>query len=384
MNHTLVNYLLAIMPPSSRLFMSPGRINIIGEHTDYNNGFVLPACIDKAIYFAVVENDSYTIEVESLDMNESLSFDSQNPPPLTKNHWKDCVIGVCIEFLKRGITPRGMKLKFKADLPIGAGLSSSSALCCGLAFLMDAITQSRLNKMAIAKIARDTERNAIGINCGFMDQFIITHGIKDRAILLDCNDLSHTTIKLPQWPYQFLLINSNVPHSLHNSEYNTRRKECESVVTKLSTTDHKLNSLRDIDHELLESHKSKLTNTEYYRAKYVIDENIGVHAMQKALENADAELCGQLLTESHWGLSEDYEVSCEETDFIVSRLEKIKGVMGARMIGGGFGGCVLVLAHQDAIEEAYRQVSAAYFAAFRIRTDLIRFSIEDGVQEITL
>jgi len=365
-----------------RYFQSPGRINIIGEHTDYNLGFVFPACIDKAIYFAASKLDTPKIDATAVDLEEEMCIYYEEFPEKTTTHWQNCLIGVYKELLKRNTDPGGLQIRFAADLPIGAGLSSSSALCCGLAFIYNELYKLELNRMQLAEIARDAERNTLGIQCGFMDQFIICHAQENSAMLLDCKSLEYEQIEMPYWPFQFLLINSNVPHSLHNSDYNLRQKECETVVSKLREQHVAIDSLRDLSYNELIKWNHILFANERKRALFVIQENVRVRKLKQSLQEADADACGRLLYQSHQGLSKEYEVSCPETDFLAEELIQYPGVMGARMIGGGFGGCLLVLLNQPYPSKILHELDQRYYNHFGLHITPIPFQLAGGLAEI--
>lgn len=367
-----------------RYFRSPGRINIIGEHTDYNLGFVFPACIDKAIYFAASKLDRQKIDAAAVDLEEEMCMYYKEFPEKTTTHWQNCLIGVYRELLKRNTKPGGLQIRFAADLPIGAGVSSSSALCCGLAFIYNELYELGLNRMQIAEIARDAERNTIGIQCGFMDQFIICHAQENSAILLDCKSLEYEQIEMPAWPCQFLLINSNVPHSLHDSDYNVRRKECESVVSKIKEQHIAIDSLRDLSYDELNKWSHLLNASERKRALFVMQENERVWKMKQSLQKSDADACGRLLYQSHQGLSREYEVSCPETDFLADEWMKYPGVWGARMIGGGFGGCLLGLIDIPHPSKILEELDRKYHSRFGLHITPIRFQLAGGLAEINI
>ncbi|MCA1802653.1 MAG: galactokinase [Rhodothermaceae bacterium] len=343
------------------LVRSPGRVNLIGEHTDYNNGFVLPAAIDKAIILALSKNSDNLIRLNSADMEPGY-FETPVLKSYKKTgvHWADYIIGVVDELQKDGFHTGGFDCTFGGDIPIGAGLSSSAALEGGVAFGLARLFDFDLSLLALTKIAQRAENNFVGVQCGIMDQFASLHGEKDRVIKLDCRSLDYELYPF-QWDHtRVLLCDTKVRRTLAGSEYNIRRRQCEEGVAIINKSDPSVRSLRDVTFHQLESHKDKMDAVVYRRCRYVLEENQRVtDACTMLLEN-DLAGFGQKMYQSHYGLRDDYEVSCRELDILVEAAEQIDGVLGARMMGGGFGGCTINLVLDNTLEDTIRQIQTYY------------------------
>lgn len=322
---------------SDLLVRSPGRINILGEHTDYNNGFVLPAAIDKAIFIAISKNDLDVSRVYSQDFNEEVAFSMENIKPGEKP-WLNYILGVVSELQNRGHILSSFDAVFAGDIPLGAGLSSSAALECGFAFALNELFDCGLSRYDIAKTSQLAEHHFAGVMCGIMDQFASVFGQDQQLIKLDCQTLEHTYHPFSTGDYKFMLFNSKVSHELTSSEYNIRRQECEKGVEILQQGNPDIRSLRDVNMFLLMKVMEELPGKVFDRCKYVIEENKRVNQLTTALGQHDFNRVGQLMYETHEGLSREYEVSCEELDILVDLVKKEKAVIGARMMGGGFGG----------------------------------------------
>lgn len=345
---------------------SPGRINIIGEHTDYNNGFVLPTAIDKKIRFQLKKNKtSNTCTVYSKNFNASFSFDLKSVAPSTQQ-WENYILGVIHEIQQITDKLEGFDCTLDSTIPVGSGISSSAALECGLAFGLNELFDLNLSKQAIVTLSQRAEHNYVGTKCGIMDQFASVMSKKGHVILLDCESLEYDYVPMQIEPYKILLLNTNVSHNLASGEYNTRRKQCESGVTILQRKHPKVSSLRDATLEMLEESKSEMDSITFKRCSYVIEEKERVLKAVEALKNNDLHLLGQLMYETHDGLRNKYEVSCVELDFLVNFSKKYESVLGARVMGGGFGGCTINLIHTDAIADFISDVSKAYFSIFNI------------------
>jgi galactokinase len=343
------------------LVRSPGRVNLIGEHTDYNNGFVLPAAIDKAIVLALSRNSDNLIRLNSADMKPGY-FESPVLKSYKKTgvHWADYIIGVVDELQKDGFHTGGFDCTFGGDVPIGAGLSSSAALEGGVAFGLSRLFGLDLSLLALTKIAQRAENNFVGVQCGIMDQFASLHGEKDKVIKLDCRSLDYKLYPF-QWDHtRVVLCDTKVRRTLAGSEYNIRRRQCEEGVAIINKSDPSVLSLRDVTFDQLESHKDKMDAVVYRRCRYVLEENQRVSdACTMLLEN-DLAGFGQKMYQSHYGLRDDYEVSCRELDILVEAAEQIDGVLGARMMGGGFGGCTINLVLDDTLDDTIRQIQKYY------------------------
>lgn len=327
-------------------YTSAGRINLIGEHTDYNGGFVFPGAIDKVIMAEIRPNDTDKVNLYSVDMNASASF-GLNEADAPAEQWARYVFGVCREIIKRGGTVKGFDAVFAGNVPLGAGLSSSAALESCFAFaLNDLFNGNSIDKFELAKIGQSTEHNYCGVNCGIMDQFASVFGKKDCLIRLDCRSLEYEYFPFKIDGYKLVLVDSVVKHELVDSPYNKRRESCERVAKRLG-----IETLRDADMEMLDAVKSDISAEDYMRAKFVIGEKERVLGVCDALNRGDIATVGRLMYETHEGLSKDYEVSCEELDFL-NDVAKECGVTGSRIMGGGFGGCTINLV-PDAIHDSF-------------------------------
>ncbi len=339
-------------------YASAGRINLIGEHTDYNGGFVFPGAIDKVIVAEIRPNGTDRVRLLSVDLEDYTEFGLGEDDAPTQ-HWARYVFGVCREIIKRGFTVGGFDAAFAGNIPLGAGLSSSAALESCFAFaLNDLFNGNTIDKFELAKIGQSTEHNYCGVNCGIMDQFASVFGRKDCLIRLDCRSLEFEYFPFRIDGYRLVLVDSAVKHELVDSPYNRRRKSCENVSARLG-----VETLRDATMEMLDSAKADITAEDYFRAKFVIEEKERVLDVCDALERGDIARVGELMYETHRGLSKDYEVSCEELDFL-NDLARRCGVTGSRIMGGGFGGCTINLVsnalYQKFVETARKEFNAKY------------------------
>ncbi len=350
---------------------SPGRINLIGEHTDYNDGFVLPTAIDKKISFSFRKNNTAeTCNVYSKNFDAFLQFQLSKISPSTIE-WENYILGVIDEFLKRNASITGFDCIIHSELPIGAGISSSAALECGTAIGVNSLFNLQFSSKDLITFSRDAEHNFVGTKCGVMDQFAVVMSEKDHLLLLDCKTLTHELIPFNFSPYKLLLVNTNISHNLASSEYNKRREECELGVKIIQQNYPEVTSLRDVNLDMLNSLKSDLNETIYQRCNYVISENIRVKQAVKSIKENDLNSLGMLMYASHEGLRNSYDVSCPELDFLVDFSKSYQLVLGARMMGGGFGGCTIHLIHQDFIDEYTEVVSTAYLKQFGIKASII-------------
>ena len=351
---------------------SPGRINLIGEHTDYNNGFVLPTAIDRTIDLHFAANGSdYNCNIFSKTYNNSFSFDLRKVSK-SKKSWENYVLGVVAELQKRGKKLRGFDCIIESNLPVGAGISSSAALEGGTAFGLNELLDLNLDRQTMAELSRDAEHNFVGSKCGIMDQYSSVLSKKNHLILLDCRSLKATYVSAKFEGHMILLMNTMVSHSLASSEYNTRRNECEQVVETISQSYPEVNSLRDVSRERLDEFKNELSDVLYKRAAYVISENERVLEAVEAVKEGNLQTFGKLMYQSHEGLKDLYEVSCEELDFLVNFASGFKEIKGARMMGGGFGGCTINLIEEDKVDDFISHASEAYFKKFGIKPEAIR------------
>ncbi|HRO44348.1 galactokinase [Agriterribacter sp.] len=362
------------------LFRSPGRINIIGEHTDYNDGFVLPAAIDKAAYVAISKRDDDSIELASLAFNETYTSKISEVRPLKS--WTDYVLGVVDQLSKQGFAIGGFNLALDGDIIIGAGLSSSAAVECSVLYALNELFALGLSKIQIAKMAQAAEHEFAGVKCGIMDQFASVFGKAAHAIQLDCRSLEYQYVPLHMEEIKIVLFNSNVSHALASSGYNTRRQQCEQGVAWVREQVAEVQSLRDVSHEMLQQHVLPKDELIYRRCKYVLEENLRLLAACDDLKKGDIAALGQKMFRTHEGLSKEYEVSCSELDWLVQYVRNEKDVLGARMMGGGFGGCSINLVKEEAVDALVEKVSAQYRQATGLTLSAYAVQIADGTEEI--
>lgn len=363
------------------LFRSPGRVNLIGEHTDYNDGFVLPAAIDKEIHFAIAPNQTETIRLYSIDMQEQATYSLQTIKR-TENSWANYLLGVVAQFQESNYKLNGFDLVFGGNVPIGAGLSSSAAVECGLAFALNHIFGFGLDRFTLAKMAQKAEHEFAGVRCGIMDQFASLFGKKEHVVKLDCRSLEYEYFHFDMSHYRIVLCDTQVKHSLASSEYNTRRMECETGVATLQKHYPGITSLRDVTIEMIEKHQQELDPVVFRRCMYVVQENIRVEEACQALQNGDLKLFGEKMYASHAGLQHDYEVSCPELDFLVTEAKKQETVLGARMMGGGFGGCTINIVSIAALDDFTRHMSEAYQKQFNMQLKTYITEIVDGSSQL--
>lgn len=359
------------------LYASAGRINLIGEHTDYNGGFVFPGAIDKIIMAAVSPNGTDKVNVFSIDIDEEATF-GLDENDLPQQPWARYIFGVCREIIKRGGIVKGFDAVFAGDIPLGAGLSSSAALESCFAFaLNDLFNDNSIDRFELARIGQATEHNYCGVNCGIMDQFASVMGQKGKLIRLDCRSLEFEYFPFAPEDYELVLIDSCVKHELAGSPYNKRRQSCERVAKRLG-----LETLRDADMEMLRAIVSDITAEDYLRAKFVIEEKDRVLAVCDALGRGDYETVGRKMYETHQGLSKDYAVSCEELDFL-NDIAKGCGVTGSRIMGGGFGGCTINLVKNELSDSFIKEASDRFEEKYGHRPKVYPVIISDGARKIT-
>ncbi|GHA70927.1 galactokinase [Pontibacter akesuensis] len=359
------------------LVRSPGRVNLIGEHTDYNEGFVLPAAINKEIYFAIAFNNSDRLRFHSHDMEENAEFEL-NAISKTNIGWANYLLGVVKQFQQANLQVKGFDLVFGGNIPIGAGLSSSAAVECGLAFALDHLHGFGLERLTMVKMAQKAEHEFAGVLCGIMDQFASMFGRQQHAVKLDCRSLAYEYFPVDMHDYRIVLCDTQVKHSLASSEYNTRRKECETGVALLQQHYPEVQSLRDTTVAMLEQHQAEFDTVVYKRCKYIVLENARVEEACRHLQRGEMQAFGQNMYASHAGLQHDYEVSCPELDFLVAEAKKQEGVLGARMMGGGFGGCTINLVRLQEIDAFIAQQQQAYQRQFGVNLKTYLAEIVDG------
>lgn len=358
------------------LYASAGRINLIGEHTDYNGGFVFPGAIDKVIMAEIAPNDTDKVRVYSIDINDYVEF-GLNEEDAPSQSWARYIFGVCREILKRGGEVKGFDAVFAGNVPLGAGLSSSAALesCFAFAF-NDLFNDNSIDKFELAKIGQSTEHNYCGVNCGIMDQFASVMGQKGKLMRLDCRSMEFEYYPFTPEGYELVLLDSVVKHELADSPYNKRRASCERVAKRLG-----LETLRDATMPMLKSIRTDITAEDYFRAKFVIEEKDRVLAVCDALVAGDYETVGKKMYETHRGLSDDYEVSCEELDFL-NDIARECGVTGSRIMGGGFGGCTINLVKEDLLDNFISTAKTRFKEKYGHEPKVYPVVISDGAHKV--
>lgn len=343
------------------LIRSPGRVNLIGEHTDYNEGFVLPAAIDKVIVFALAENGTDKARIYSHDLDEEYEFDiSDHPYSKSDKGWPNYILGAVDQLKKNGHEVSGFDCVFGGNIPIGAGLSSSAALEGGLLFGLKKLNDLDVEKIDLVKMGQKTENEFVGVQCGIMDQFINIFGRDNQVLQLDCRSLEYKHFPFERNDVKIVLCDTQVRRELAGSEYNKRREQCTEAVEVVQQYEDGIHSLRDVTLEMLEKYKSKIDEVAFRRARYVIEENDRVLRACENLLNDEFQQFGELMYASHAGLRDDYEVSCEELDILVDITHDFDKVLGARMMGAGFGGCTINLVEEDVVEDFEKEVSKRY------------------------
>ena len=363
------------------VYASPGRINLIGEHTDYNNGFVFPGAVEQGIIAEVKPNGTRKVRAYSIDLKDYTEFllDDEQGPRAT---WARYIFGVCREMMALGVPVEGFNTAFAGDVPLGAGMSSSAALESTFAYaLNDLWGDNKIEKMELARVGQRTEHKYVGVNCGIMDQAISVLGKKGALLRLDCRSGEYEYFPWNPKGYQLLLVNSCVKHQLVGSPYNERRLSCEKVASVIAKKHPEVESLRDANYDMLEEVKTEITDEEYRRARYVIGEVARVLTVCDALQKDDYETVGQMMYETHYGLSKEYEVSCEELDFL-NDIAKEEGVTGSRIMGGGFGGCTINLIADELVDNFKKVVKDKFKARYGKEPILIDVVIGDGARKL--
>ena len=359
------------------LIFSPGRINLIGEHTDYNNGFVFPAAIDKGIVMAIGESETEHSIVVSMDMNEEVQLDLKNLKRLEDNTWKNYIIGVVAELQNTGKDISNFNCVFAGDIPVGSGLSSSAALENSLALGCNELFSLGLSKNELIHISQKAEHNYVGVNCGIMDQFASMFGQKNHALFLDCKTLESDFVPVRLNDYEIVLVNSNVKHALAESGYNDRYALCQKLIKLLDKP-----SLREVSVEELKTIKSEISESDYNKGLYVLQENARVIECKNALKENNLHKMGEILFQSHHGQSKMYEISCEELDFLVEKAKHNDSVIGARMMGGGFGGCTINFVLKKDSQKFQQEIKKVYKEAFNKDCSIYKVKLDDGTRII--
>jgi galactokinase len=366
---------------SPRLFRSPGRINLIGEHTDYNAGFVLPASVDKAVYFAISPRTDDRVHLYAVDLDETYIFrlsDLSKPA----QEWPYYQLSVLDQLQKSGLAITGFEAAFGGDVPVGAGMSSSAALECCLLFALNEVFELGLDRLNIVKMAQKAENEYVGVNCGIMDQFASVFGRSQSVIRLDCRSLEYEYFPFPMDEYLLILCDTTVKHSLADSAYNLRRQECEQGVAVLQKQHPEVQTLRDATPELVKQYEHEMGPVVYRRCKYMTEEIERVQRACDLLLEGDLEGFGERMYATHDGLQHEYEVSCPELDFLVAETRTNPDVAGARMMGGGFGGCTINLVHRAGADAFEAAMKTAYQDEFGIDLPCYRVTITKGTTEL--
>lgn len=363
-----------------KIYFSPGRINLIGEHVDYNDGYVMPAAIDKGIYYAVASNNSSDIHFYAIDFNEKFSVNVLRVKK--EKGWRNYVLGVVNEFLLLQKPIKGFDCAFTGDIPIGSGMSSSAAAEGGLAFALNEIFNCGLNRVELALLCQRAEHNYPAVKCGIMDMYASLNGKKDHVLLLDCKNISHEYFPLQLDGYKIVLLNSKVHHSLVGGEYNVRRQRCEEGLAILKNSLN-IRSFRDIKNAGDIEPCKKIMSAEVYDCcKYVVEEILRTKKAATLLRQNDLPGFGKLMYETHEGLSKLYKVSCAELDFLAELAKQNDSVIGARMMGGGFGGCTINIVKEDAVDEFIKKTTAAYEKQFSLLPEAYVVKTSDGTGKI--
>lgn len=363
------------------IIRSPGRVNLIGEHTDYNNGFVLPASIDKAMYFTLTPRNDETVKLFALDMNDSYEFDISKPV-YTNKGWPNYLMGVVDQLNKLNYRLKGFNCVFGGNIPIGAGLSSSAAIEAGLAYTLNYIFNLGIDRLSLVKLAQKAENEFVGVKCGIMDQYINIFGKNGNVLKIDCQSL-----ECEYYPFEFdnvsiVLFDTKVSHSLASSEYNQRRMECNTGVEIIKQKYPFVKSLRDVSLQLIKEYESILETVVYNRCKYAVEENYRLLNACNCLVEGDLQSFGELMYKTHEGLSKDYEVSCEELDYLVELTKDNSKVYGSRMMGGGFGGCTINLIENDELGNAVEKIRESYNNKFGKEPGIYITNISNGTEII--
>jgi galactokinase len=374
MSQTLINN-------SPRTFRAPGRVNLIGEHTDYNDGFVMPAAIDLSVIAHVWPRDGRKLQIRSENYHDEIEFDLDQPYPAPRGHWSDYVIGVAVTLDRSGYRLRGAYLQIRGEVPVGSGLSSSAAVEVATACALTAVSHHTIDRRELALLCQKAENEFVGARVGIMDQFVAFFGEEQRALLLDCRSLEFELLTLPD-TVNLVICNTMVKHSVASSAYNERREQCEAGVKHLKRSLPHIKALRDVTIEELEEYGRDLPEVVYRRCRHVITENARVLSAADALDRKDLRKFGQLMAESHRSLRDDYEVSCKELNLMVELAKTGEGVYGARMTGGGFGGCTVNLVDAEKVREFKQNVGRKYELMTTLKPEIYVCEASNGAEEL--
>jgi galactokinase len=370
---------LSLYGAASRVFRAPGRVNLIGEHTDYNEGFVMPAAVDLYTWVAIAPRDDRVIAVHSENFHETVEIRLDESDPVPRGHWSDYPRGVATVLSQAGYRIVGANILIRGDVPIGSGLSSSAAIEVATAYALLNVSSISIDRLDIAKLCQRAENEFVGMRCGLMDQFISCFGQAGRALMLDCRSLEYEALAVPN-DVRLVICNTMVKHELAGSEYNTRRTECEKGVRILARALPDVGSLRDVTIDQLQEFGDELPFAIRKRCRHVVTENARVIDAMGALQRGDLDSFGRLMAESHRSLSDDYEVSCQELDLMVELANEVDGVYGARMTGGGFGGCTVNLVRADTVDQFKASVANRYEHATGRKPDIYVCSPAQGAK----
>ena len=362
------------------VYTSPGRVNLIGEHTDYNGGFVFPGAIDKGIYAAINPNGTDIVRAYSVDYEGQVEF-GMNEEDAPQESWARYIFGVCREMKKRGFEPKGFDTVFVGDVPLGAGMSSSAALESTFANALNEIFNLNIDRFELARIGQSTEHNYCGVKCGIMDQFASVFGKKGLLMRLNCATMEFEYFPFNPEGYKVVLLDTVVKHELASSAYNKRRESCENACAHIKAKHQEVNYLSDATMEMLDEVKAEISEEDYKRAVYVIGEKQRVLDVCDALEKGDYETVGDRMFGTHYGMSKEYEVSCEELDFLNDVAKKC-GVTGSRVMGGGFGGCTINLVKEELYDDFIATAKKEYIAKFNREPKVYDVVISDGARRI--
>jgi galactokinase len=364
-----------------RTFRAPGRVNLIGEHTDYNDGFVMPAALNMSVFVRVRAREDRKLQIHSENFADEIEFDLDEPDPKPRGHWSDYAVGVAVTLERAGYRLRGAALQIRGEVPAGAGLSSSAAVEVATACALAANSDLSIDRRELALICQKAENEFVGARVGIMDQFTSLFGRAQRALMLDCRSLEFRLLPLPD-TVNLVICNTMVKHALASSAYNERRAQCEAGVRHFAQFLPNVKALRDVTIDQLDQFGRGLPEVVFRRCRHVITENARVLAAAEALEQNDLHRFGQLMAESHESLREDYEVSSKELDVMVALARGVDGVYGARMTGGGFGGCTVNLVAAQHVEEFKQTVTKQYQQIMALKPEIYVCEPSDGAEEI--